>query len=127
MPNKFSISDCMEAAEAKVGIDGWKAYRWEDCDGDSIVTGDVPDGVYRSGPRKGRPRFKGPGRRVIVTKAELQAKAAVYETETGKCWDCKGTGQVWAGWSKADGTRYRDCPRCNATGNAPTESPSEEI
>ena len=64
-------------------------------------------------------------RRVIVTKAELQAKAAVYETETGKCWDCKGTGQVWAGWSKADGTRYRDCPRCNATGNAPTESSSD--
>ena len=127
MPNKFSISDCMEAAEAKVGIEGWKAYRWEDCGGDSIVTGDVPDGVYRSGKRKGRPRFNGPGRKVVITKAEMQAKATAYEADTGKCWDCKGTGQVWAGWSKADGTRYRDCQRCNATGNAAPQSTSDNI
>jgi len=116
MTYTFSINDCMKAAETKVAIEGWKAYRWEDCDGDSIVTGDIPDGVYRSGPRKDRPRFKGPGRRVVITNAELQVIATAYEAETGKCWECKGTGQVWAGWSKAEGTKYRKCQRCAGTG-----------
>jgi hypothetical protein len=116
MTHNFTIRDIKEAAEAKVGIEGWKAYSWEPCDEDSIVTGDVPDGVYRSGKRKGQPRYKGPGRKVIVTRAELQAKAIAYEAETGKCWDCKGTGQAWGGWSKADGPRYRTCSRCSGTG-----------
>ena len=121
MNYKFSAGDFMKAAEAKVGIEGWEAYRWEDCDGDSIVTGDVPDGVYRSGPRKGRPRFKGPGRRVIITRSDMWAVATAYEAETGKCWDCKGTGQTWAGWSKAEGTHYRECQRCGGTGEAQSD------
>jgi hypothetical protein len=118
MKYNYSIDDIMKAAEAKVGVDGWEAYKWENCDGDSIVTGDIPDGVYRSGPRKGRPRFKGSGRRVVITRSELQVIATAYEAETGKCWDCKGTGQTWAGWSKAEGTRYRECQRCKGTGEA---------
>lgn len=114
--HKFTFKDCLEAAEAKVGIEGWKAYRWEDCDGDSIVTGSVPDGTYKFGPRKGQPKFVGEGRKVILSKVELEAIATAYEGETGKCWDCKGTGQVWAGWSKTEGTRYRECQRCKGTG-----------
>ena len=116
MTRNFSIRDIMGAAEAKAGIDGWRAYSWERCGEDSIVTGDIPAGVYKSGKRKGKPKFKGPGRKVIVTRAELQAKATVYEAETGKSWDCKGTGQTWAGWSKTEGTRYRECQRCGGTG-----------
>jgi hypothetical protein len=116
MTYSFSIDDCMKAAETKVAIEGWKAYKWEDCDGDSIVTGDIPYGVYRSGPRKDRPRFKGPGRRVVITKAELQVIATAYEAETGKCWECKGTGQTWAGRSIAEGNKYRKCQRCAGTG-----------
>jgi hypothetical protein len=122
MPNKFSIEDVMTFAKSKVGIDGWVAYTWEACGDDSLVTGDVPSGIYRSGPRKGKQKFTGPGRKVVVTRQEMQAKATAYESDTGKCWDCKGTGQVWAGWSKTDGTRYRDCQRCNATGNAASQS-----
>ena len=119
MKHNFSIDDIMKAAEAKVGIDGWEAYKWEACDDDSIVTGDIPDGVYRSGPRKGQPRFnKATARRVIITRAELQVIATAYEAETGKCWDCKGTGQTWAGWSKTEGTKYRECQRCAGTGEA---------
>jgi hypothetical protein len=118
MKHGFSINDCMEAAEAKVGIEGWKAYQWEDCDDDSIVTGSVPDGVYSKGPRKGKPRFVGKGKRVIITRVELEARAIAYEAETGKCWDCKGTGQTWAGWSRTEGTKYRECQRCAGTGEA---------
>jgi hypothetical protein len=119
--HKFSIGDVMEFAEIKVGILGWKAYTWEACGCDSIVTGDIPVGVYKSGKNKDRPKFKGPGRKVIVTKAEMQEKATQYEAETGKCWDCKGTGQTWVGWSKEEGTRYRACLRCGGSGDS-TES-----
>ncbi len=118
MNYSFSIKDAMEAAEVKVGIEGWKAYEWQNCDGDSIVTGSVPDGVYSKGPRKGEPRFKGPGERVIVSKVELETMAVAYEAETGKCWDCRGTGKMWAGWNKAEGNSYQECQRCNGTGEA---------
>ena len=119
MKHNFSIDDIMKAAEVKVAVEGWKAYKWEACDDDSIVTGDIPDGVYRSGPRKGQPRFNKPlGRRVVITRAELQVTATAYETETGKCWDCKGTGQAWAGWSRIEGAKYQECQRCAGTGEA---------
>jgi hypothetical protein len=118
MNYKFSVSDIEHFAEAKVGIDGWKAYRWERADEDSIITGDIPHGVYKTGKRKGRPKFIGNGRKVVVTNAEMQAHAAAWEAATGKCWDCKGTGQTWAGWSKAEGTRYRTCQRCNGSKEA---------
>jgi hypothetical protein len=118
MNYKFSIKDAMEAAEVKAGIEGWKAYKWENCDGDSIVTGSVPDGVYSKGPRKGDPRFTGTGKRVIISKVELETMAVAYEAETGKCWNCRGTGKTWAGWCRHKGTSYRECERCNGTGDA---------
>jgi hypothetical protein len=124
--HKFSIGDAMDFAESKVGIPGWKAVAWEDIGGDSIVEGSVPDGFYRSGPRKGKPRFTRPRTKVIVAKKELQVVATAYEAESGKCWDCKGSGQVWAGWSQAEGTRYQTCSRCKGTGDAVQQQQSEE-
>jgi hypothetical protein len=118
MNYNFSIGDIMDFAESKSSIPGWKAFRWEKVGDDSIVTGSVPTGTYRSGPRKGRPKFTGPETKVIVTKAELEVTAAAYESTTGKCWDCKGSGQTWAGWSKDEGTRYETCSRCKGTGTA---------
>ena len=115
----FSINDFFAAAELKVGEEGWKAYKWESVEGGSIVTGSIPTGVYRSGPRKGEPRFNGPKRRVIVTSEEMVTRAAAHEADTGQCWDCKGSGQTWAGWSKEDGTRCRTCKRCSGSGEAP--------
>ena len=125
--HKFSIKDAMDFAESKVGIPGWQAEAWEDIGGDSIVEGSVPDGFYRSGPRKGKPRFTRPRTKVVVTKAELQAAATAYEAETRKCWDCKGSGQVWAGWSKAEGTKYRTCSRCDGSGDAVQQQQSEGV
>ena len=116
-----TLKDIFEAAEDKVGIEGWKAFRWEDCDGDGILTGCVPNGVYRSGPRKGRPRFLGPDRRVIVTKAELDERATRYEADTGNCWNCKGSGQECYGWKQGEGNIYRTCGRCGGSGKSPEE------
>jgi hypothetical protein len=116
MNYNFTISDVMNFAESKSSILGWKACGWEKVGDDSIVTGSVPTGTYRSGPRKGRPKFAGPESKVIVTRAELEAHAAAHESNTGKCWDCKGSGQTIAGWSKDNGTRYETCSRCKGTG-----------
>lgn len=114
----FSIKDCHDIAEAKVGIQGWSAYRWTRLEDDALIEGCVPDGVYARGPRKGRPRYNGKNvthqKKVAVTKSELQAAAKAYETAEGKCWDCKGTGKTFSGWSAAEGTTYRPCARCVA-------------
>lgn len=120
----FSIGDFLEAAEEKVGIEGWKAYRWQrlDC-GSNLVTGCVPDGVYARGRRKGEPRYSKPlpgtQRVVAITMSEMRVRAARFESTTGKCWKCKGTGQEFAGWSAAEGVRTRRCGRCHGTGKAP--------
>ena len=42
-----------------------------------------------------------------------------WEQRTGKCHRCTGAGQEFAGWSKASGTRYRECPRCKGDGKRP--------
>jgi hypothetical protein len=57
-------------------------------------------------------------RRVFITKPEHEAYRAKWSRETGKCMECTGEGQVWNGWSKAEGTRYKPCVACGATGAA---------
>ena len=109
---KFSINDAMKIAKKKTNQPGWEPYSWEKCGDDSIVTGDVPIGIFKSGSRKGRHKFKGPGQKVVVTKQEMTAFATEYEHTTGKCWDCHGEGKVVTGWSKVKGTSYNPCQRC---------------
>lgn len=53
---------------------------------------------------------------VFVTEADVEAACARYETETGRCRDCFGTGGEFAGASLADGVRLRPCRRCRETG-----------
>lgn len=123
MEYRFSMQDAIDVAAKKVGIDGWEGYAWEAADGGSIVRGCVPDGVYSKGPRKGQPKFSNPvcgtEKTVVVALEELASAAAHHERSTGECWDCKGTGQTWAGWSAADGNRYKTCSRCGGSGSAP--------
>lgn len=122
MNYRTSIHDAMELAAKKVAVEGWQGYVWEAMEGWHLITGEVPDGVYTRGPKKGKPRFRSPGsqhkKKVVVSDTELQQAAAAYEAETGKCWDCKGSGQEWASWSAAEGTKYRTCKRCGGDGKA---------
>jgi hypothetical protein len=84
-------------------------------------------GVYpwakERGKYKGRTNYKRPlpgseGKFVLDERA-YEAWLPTWEERTDKCHLCKGTGQQYMGWSKAEGTKTRDCPRCGATGNAP--------
>lgn len=119
---KFSIHDAMQEAAVISGITDWQGYRWEACEGGCIVTGCVPSGVFTKGKNKGQPKFRpampGTDRRVVVGTDHMQAVAQLYEAARGCCWDCKGTGEVWAGWSADSGARYRKCTRCNGSGKA---------
>ena len=120
----FSISDAMKLAAENVSIEGWQGHTWRSAGAHHIVEGCVPFGNYISGKNKGRPRFRHPNAKneqtVVVTRAELIDAATRYEKASGKCWDCKGTGKVWAGWSAAEGTKHRDCKRCSSTGRCAT-------
>lgn len=119
----FSIRDAMQAAEQKTAIEGWTAFAWERVDGGCVVTGCIPAGVWRSGPRKGRPRcdhaLARERRRVVVSDAELRVQAAAYEAETHRCWNCRGRGDVHSGWNAQSGPRYRTCSRCGGEGASP--------
>lgn len=109
----FSIRDAMDAAEKKSKISGWKAYAWESASGGHIVTGETPAGVYLKGPRKGKDKYNGLNKMtIVVSESELKEAASSYEEETGKCWNCKGGGKVFSGWSAKEGTTYRPCDRC---------------
>jgi hypothetical protein len=116
-PYNFSIGDIMQIAERKMP-EGWSAFRWERATGGSMVTGSIPDGVYSRGPRKGKPRRIGPKEVVVVSKNEMGTAAAAYESSSGNCWDCKGTGQVPWKWVKAGGWQHKSCDRCHGSGSA---------
>ena len=75
------------------------------------------------GPRKGQPNFRKPEpgtqRVCVVDQHAFDAWIPSWEERTGKCSKCDGSGQAWAGWSAASGTKFRPCPRCNETGKPP--------
>lgn len=121
MTFSHSISDIAEIATAKVGIPEWKWAKWQRMECGSIVTGYVPK-TYLRGPQKGQPRrgAETPGTRrdVVVSDSEADAHATNYETTTGLCYQCKGSGKQVAGWSATEGVRYCTCKRCNGSGKA---------
>lgn len=116
-----SINDIGNIAAAVVGIEGWTMIRWQKMDGGSLVSGYVPL-LYVRGHNKGKPRRGAPtpgtNRQVVVSDADADAHAAKYEA-TGVCYQCKGTGQQWNGWSRESGVRYCTCERCKGTGKPP--------
>jgi hypothetical protein len=74
---------------------------------------------YRSGPRKGMPRWSsGEETFVFITQAEVDVVAKAYETQTGKCRACRGTCTVFASCSVHGGIKTRPCLLCSATGKA---------
>lgn len=107
------------AARRKLGAsEDWKAYQFESIDGDYIVVGSVPVGVFSSGPRKGKPKWKGDGKKVIVHGAEVEAEIARYVGATGNCFNCFGTKEEFLSWSIAEGTKRRHCSVCGGSGVA---------
>jgi hypothetical protein len=104
----------------------WESFAWTrigDMDGkkmpmDFLVKGGVPR-LLKSGPRKGEKTWRdAKTRECLVTEVEINAEMARYETETGNCSDCGGSGKEWAGWSADGGTKYRACNKCDGSGRA---------
>ena len=118
---KFSIQDAFDVASNKVGVAGWKGYRWTLAEGGHIVVGIVPGGVFQRGPPKGTPNYSHPmssnKTTVVLTNEELALSAEQYEESTGNCWMCKGSGKVLKSCGTS-GTTYRGCPDCSETGKA---------
>lgn len=96
----------------------WKAFRFEVVTGGYILTGEVPVGIFKSGPRKGSPKWTLPGRNVVLSDLELEAEEALYAKTTGNCPSCLGTKETFYSWSKVEGTKNRPCKDCMASGKA---------
>lgn len=105
-------------ANRKLGdVPGFKWHTWECIGPDAIqFTGAVVVGTIEKGPREGRPKFSKDTRCVVVTESEEITEYLRYEAETGKCGDCRGSGQVFASWHHIDGARYRECRKCHGSG-----------
>lgn len=104
---------------AKAGLPGWRWYSVERITGGHLVTGGVPDGVYKRGPRKGRPKCDiKAATRVVVTDEECVADEQRWEAENEKCHACWGEGKTIAS-TGPDGRTYRECRRCKGTGKPP--------
>jgi hypothetical protein len=85
------------------------------------VEGAIPTGVFKSGPRKGRPKWPKELQTIWMRRRDMDRVAIEWEKETGKCHKCDGTGQEWAGWNKEEGRKTRKCDRCSGSGKAFTE------
>lgn len=101
----------------KSGIEGWEPFKWERVGDDAMVTGGIPH-ILKTGPRKGKKTWRGKGTSVVVTRAEQEAQATRYVEETGNCHECYGKGEVFASWHHIDGTKYKPCRDCGASGRA---------
>lgn len=103
-------------------------WRW--CNGqvigetrDFLVEGGVPREL-KSGIRKGLPTWKDAVlSKCVVTDAEIRLAQMDYEIETGKCWECAGSGEKHIRWNHKTGNQFADCPRCDATGKSPEVRP----
>lgn len=109
---------------------GWNWYRWEALprkrSGNAThlqITGAVCTATITKGKRKGQTnwlkRDKSTEKTFVFSVNDFEAWQLERERKTGKCRECYGTGQAWAGWSAETGTKYRTCRRCGGTGKAP--------
>lgn len=118
------MSHLNEVARIKVGAPAeWEVFAWEVIGDtrDLVVIGGVPR-LLKRGPRKGQKTWDGPRQSAVVTRAELDAEHARYESATGNCGDCLGGGEVFAGWSAKDGTKMKPCHRCAGSGKRPEDA-----
>lgn len=117
-------------AREKVGMpQDWQVWSYEVLDHESDdstmkITGAIAPIVTR-GKRKGlknwRKKDKATIRNAYIRESEHDEWLSVWESKTGNCHKCQGTGEMWAGWSAKDGTRYRTCTRCSGSGSAPNK------
>ena len=98
----------------------WKVAKMEWI-GDSMLIEGGDARPIKSGPNKGRPTWRECKvfDKIILTQAEIEAEEAAYETTTGNCHQCNGTGKRLVRSSVLSGKEYGPCRRCGGTGVRP--------
>ncbi len=105
-----------EAVLARKAPPGWRWFRLQAVGaGDTLFTGGIP-GIYKRGPKTGKPKWTPPHDQYVVTRAEVDEERARYRVETGNCDKCHGEGKTLTRWSKADGATYEPCRTCGGSG-----------
>jgi len=105
------------AARRKLGASQeWLGYRYESFTGGYLVVGAIPVGFVSRGPRKGKPKWKGEGDKVVLSNVEVQVEEEHYVRTTGNCPECFGTKEQFASWSVKEGLKTSPCQACGATG-----------
>ena len=96
----------------------WSHCGWKRMDPDRWIVRMAQERILTRGPRKGKPTWEGEVKEVFINESEVKAAELAWEKETGKCQNCGGDGQAWAGWHHINGTSYKTCRRCDGTGMA---------
>lgn len=123
----MSVDWIIETARKVCGVpDGW---RWHTSTvgvpggkelpvGTFRVQGGIPQRFFTKGKRKGRPDWKccTEARVVFFTREDITRVQQEWERETGKCAQCEGSGQEWAGYNVRTGDRFRKCLLCGGSG-----------
>lgn len=103
------------AAQRKIGIARWEPCTFEVVAGGLLCTGGIPTTI-KNGKKKwpvAKLREK-----VILTREDVTAEEIRYETETGNCHICYGSGKQTVGWNHITGVKTRECPKCGGSGRA---------
>ena len=82
------------------------------------VRGAIPVGVMKSGPRKGSAKWPKELQTLWMRRRNMDRTQIEWESETGQCFKCQGSGQEYRGWSRVEGEIHGPCSRCNATGKS---------
>jgi len=103
-------------ARERLGVgDDWNVCVWE-----SLPPGHRRTDTYRvTGAVKRGPKWPPlkECQQVYVSPAEADAYALAWETRTGKCHECEGSGKEVASFCcRKSKATYRPCSRCDGTG-----------
>ncbi len=98
----------------------WKLYKIERIINGTLCEGCVPTETYKSGPKKGKPKFDPKNsQRIVLSNHDLDAEKHRYSTTTGRCCGCFGRAARAVASGIRDGVPYQDrkpCPDCKGTG-----------
>lgn len=64
---------------------------------------------------------------IWIRERELDETRELWERESGKCSECLGSGKTLASWSKRNGETFRQCKRCEGTGNRDYDTMIQEL
>lgn len=124
-PVKTKAPDTLSIiARRKLNLpDVYTCCGWRRVDPDGLLVNIAEEYIKQSGKNKGKRGWRGKERTAFVTYAEEIAERVSWEKSTGKCSTCGGDGKEICGWSVESGQKYRECKRCNGSGQANEQPP----